>query len=236
MPSIYLSDTRLLAATSMAAAQDDVRYFMVRAVYFERHYAGGVVMSATDGHRLIVCHDAEGRIDDEAHGTIVQLTKEGWAGLRKVKGLSAPARIDIADGHVTVTQDGIADKRHGLVVDGQFPQIDRVIPDYVRSDQDGREAVYLRHDLVTDFGRVAKIIRSNADKRGDNSHNCLAFRPVDGSKRAVEVLIGGAPEFYGVVMPVRTPGDEKPKREQWLDSFVGMAQEARKRESVTESS
>lgn len=126
---------RLLEQTSFAMAQQDVRYFL-NGMLFE--ITGEYVRTvATDGHRLAMCTCPGGAQGVERMQAIVP--RKGVNELARLLGEGdEPLLLALGSNHLRVVQGGYT--LVSKLVDGQFPDYDRVIPKngehYVTGDRE----------------------------------------------------------------------------------------------------
>jgi len=126
---------RLLAQTSFAMAQQDVRYFL-NGMLFEIT-AEYVRTVATDGHRLAMCTCQGGAQGVERMQAIVP--RKGVSELGRLLGEGEePLLLALGGNHLRAVQGGYT--LVSKLVDGQFPDYERVIPKngehYVTSDRE----------------------------------------------------------------------------------------------------
>ena len=126
---------RLLEQTSFAMAQQDVRYFL-NGMLFE--VTGEYVRTvATDGHRLAMCTCPGGAQGVERMQAIVP--RKGVNELARLLGEGdEPLLVALGSNHLRVVQGGYT--LVSKLVDGQFPDYERVIPKngehYVTGDRE----------------------------------------------------------------------------------------------------
>ncbi len=126
---------RLLDQTSFAMAQQDVRYFL-NGMLFE--ITGEYVRTvATDGHRLAMCTCNGGAQGVDRLQAIVP--RKGVSELARLLGEGdEPLLLGLSSNHLRVVQGGYT--LVSKLVDGQFPDYERVIPKngqhYVTGDRE----------------------------------------------------------------------------------------------------
>ncbi|HYW05205.1 MAG TPA: DNA polymerase III subunit beta [Gammaproteobacteria bacterium] len=147
---------RLCGQTAFAMAHQDVRYYLNGLLMEFR--PEGLRAVGTDGHRLALC-DVEcttGAGESEPRQVIVP--RKGVVELQRLLGDDdQPARLEVSTNHVRVT---LGDLRFtSKVIDGRFPDYERVIP------RDGDKRVQVdRQVLRQALARTA--ILSNEKYRG----------------------------------------------------------------------
>ena len=126
------------------ASTEATRYYL-NGVLIQKHQAEGVYLVATDGHRMMVIHDATG--STTLDNVIVKLDKAALAACK-------PNRKDQAERLLRVEGDGVAhvleaygdEMRptamcHGAIIDGTFPDWTRV----ARPNLDEKAPAHWRH-------------------------------------------------------------------------------------------
>ncbi|WP_345848186.1 hypothetical protein [Shewanella algae] len=123
---------KYLPVLAVFAAKDDVRYYL-NGFHIKPHPDKGVILTATDGHRIVTIHDIEGESNGEY---IFPISKQLLAAAKKTGGLRFPNnRIEIVEHELRIhcLEDYIDDKRAaakavvvGYVeyinpIDGKFP-------------------------------------------------------------------------------------------------------------------
>ncbi len=143
----------LLQSTYFSMAQQDVRYYLNGLLFEIKDHVIKTV--ATDGHRLAFCQLAKSDINLEPS---VIIPRKGVSELlRLLNETDAPLTIYITDKHIRVAADDFTFT--SKLVDGRFPDYDRVIPR--RGDKlISLDAMVLKEAL----GRVS--ILSNEKYRG----------------------------------------------------------------------
>jgi DNA polymerase-3 subunit beta len=113
---------RLLGKTQFAMAQQDVRYYL-NGLLLETNKKS-VRAVATDGHRLALCELALGEQKAGPHQVIIP--RKGVQELQRLLGGDSDVVLAIGNNHVRAT---IGDIRFtSKLIDGRFPDYDRVIP------------------------------------------------------------------------------------------------------------
>ena len=112
----------LIDRTAFSMAQQDVRYYL-NGMLFELK-PGRLRAVATDGHRLALC-DAE--LDMPVEEASVILPRKGVMELSRILGDAGEnARLTVGRNHVRIVVGAITFT--SKLVDGKFPEYDRVIP------------------------------------------------------------------------------------------------------------
>jgi len=175
-------------------SKERFRYYL-NGVYVHAHAEGGAVCVATDGHRLGVRRDVGGYVNEPQ---IVRLPLE----LKASKLLSSPWAVMVRSGtkfaHLSII-DAIHDRDHDtaenaiarldecvqrfgdVLIDGIFPDYTRIIPQETDTDK----VIGFNGKYISSFGESLTI-------RGSDS------------VAPHTVFDAGDPDFFGVIMPMRT--------------------------------
>ena len=194
----------MFRAAMMCVSSEEVRYYL-KGVLVEPHPAGeGVLLVATNGHSMLVVHDATGEADQAG---IVILSAEAQKSCKSGKFAQRLVTIDgntakvvepEGDGFRTVA---ISEK---CFIDGTFPDWRRVIPDVTQATSAG---MYAAGCLVT-FAKIAGVL-------SDARKPTLRIASNDAGSPAL-VQFGDVPHAFGVLMPVR--GDMAFGLPTWLEA------------------
>ena len=114
--------SRLIEKTHFSMAQQDVRYYL-NGLLLE---TGGQFLRAvaTDGHRLALCEvELDGSPLQEQQ---VIVPRKGVLELQRLMSGEGPLNIELGSNHVRIQLDGI--RFTSKLIDGRFPEYDRVIP------------------------------------------------------------------------------------------------------------
>ena len=153
---------RLIEKTHFSMAQQAVRYYLNGML---RETGGKHIRSvATDGHRLALCQAELDGADLEEQQVIVP--RKGVLELQRL--LSGEGSVDVVLGanHVRIQLDGI--RFTSKLIDGRFPEYDRVIPrdssNELRVDRDVFRGGLLRTAILSNekYRGIRLIIRDNA--------------------------------------------------------------------------
>jgi hypothetical protein len=119
-------------------AKQDVRYYL-NGIHVMPHPQGGIVISATDGHRAAIIHDAEGYADGEY---ILPLSKQATSAASKIKHDGGYIGFVCFDGsQLLVATDSLFDDgretsfstvsyaQYITPIDGRFPLMGRLLKD-----------------------------------------------------------------------------------------------------------
>jgi len=112
---------RLIEKTHFSMAQQDVRYYL-NGMLLE---TGGKYLRAvaTDGHRLALCQAELGESLNEQQ---VIVPRKGVLELQRLMSGEGSVNIELGPNHVRIQLDGI--RFTSKLIDGRFPEYDRVIP------------------------------------------------------------------------------------------------------------
>jgi DNA polymerase-3 subunit beta len=112
---------RLIEKTHFSMAQQDVRYYL-NGMLLE---TGGKHLRAvaTDGHRLALCEaEVSGSLEEQQ----VIVPRKGVLELQRLMTGEGSLNLELGPNHVRVQLDGI--RFTSKLIDGRFPEYDRVIP------------------------------------------------------------------------------------------------------------
>lgn len=197
-------------------SREETRYYL-NGVLIEPHATqGGVLLVATDGHRLICIHDETGRADKPA---IIALSPDAF------KACKGDRVLVVDDGEATVFEKGDRDELGDkvavsphCVVDGTFPDYRHVIPQKLTDNVAPAFAGSNLASLATIGGDLAlHFLGWKAPKPGransDQSSRCDALRLLAEDCEApfsspVVVMWQCIPQAFAVLMPVRIEGGE----------------------------
>ncbi len=114
---------RAIEATHFAMAQQDVRYYL-NGMLFEIN-AGKARLVATDGHRMAVT-ELPLEVAPDLSRRIIVPRKTVIEALRLLSDEDTPARLGVGMDHLTLAAADVVFK--SKVIDGSFPDYERVIP------------------------------------------------------------------------------------------------------------
>lgn len=86
-------DANLLRLAHMAISKEETRYYL-NGVHIEPHPVRGAILVATDGHRMVVIHDADAECDEDV---IVKLPGYALAQCKLPRSLLSEKRIATID-------------------------------------------------------------------------------------------------------------------------------------------
>lgn len=191
----------LLRAAASCVSTEVTRYYL-QGVLIQRHQVKGVVLVATDGHKLIAIHDENGSttLDD----VIVRVDKATLAACKAGKDEPSERQVVIqGDGALQVLR-GDENRlpvymAHETIIDGTFPHWQRVAN--INTSQDAETACF-NPQQVTAFGTVATDLakRSHASNKGG-----ITLTPYGGNPALIRFL--GVDYAFGVLVPLK--GAEK---------------------------
>lgn len=209
------------AAAHLFASRDRMRFYL-RGVLVEPHKDGGVIMAATDGHRLLVIRDQEGSASATfictAPAAILKACVQKPRSIRFGRDFAQAKHLHFI-GHTayvtskqfTDSADAIRDVReigpmhlavaHAPAIDGDFPDWRRVIPSSVPAPSPNCWCDF-NPALIEGFAQAATLLMKGAGLAGGA---CLKFGII-GADCPVLVNIGGlpAPDAFGLLMPLRS--------------------------------
>ena len=202
---ITISRAAFIAAASVVQADQDIRYYL-NGVHLEMApqvdgKADGLLVIATDGHRLVAAHDKDAMFTkdfaDLPHGLNIDFGADVLRKIKLVGNLDKPLTIEstdvLASNQVTVSIAGnqYADNK---TIDGTFPEWRRIC-----RDTEGKSAGWYNARYVADFEKVCRFLNEKRDK----ALNCVTIR-ADDDNNAAAVYFGNVPYAFGVLMPMRS--------------------------------
>lgn len=187
-------EARLFAAALRCVAKPGLGRSYLEGVFVEPHPDGGAVLVSTDGHRMLVIHDVNGKCGKPA---IVAAAKPIRTALTGVKPASA-LTVD-TDGGVEVV-DASYRAANGTLTDAVYPDwraIPRQLAALPKRQQSG--AATFNSQYLADFGGIAKLLADD----GTNAVRVIGFG--DGNPALINFV--KAPHAFGILMPMRQGED-----------------------------
>jgi DNA polymerase-3 subunit beta len=185
---------RALRATLVAVSTEETRYYL-NGINLE-FTPDGIVMAATDGHRMIMLRQPYGEhAATGAHASVI-VPRDLVAKLKvKHKTLDETTLTIGDDGRLTFEHAG--ESYGGSRVDGSFPDYRRVMP----QDLDGKPAQY-NPAYLADFAKARQeLTGSKLDKDGKGSP---IVRYNGENPAVVDFAWDTGFDAFGVIMPLRT--------------------------------
>ena len=184
MTAVTITRPALIAAAAICMSTEETRYYLC-GVYIAPHPDGGLVIVATDGHRMFVGWDREGTMQGDP--IILSCEKRDWSTFAKATSATITGNDGTPLSVECDTPKGPA-RFFASAVDGSYPDWRRVIPrEKARATAAGFDARYLG-----DFGKVRKIL---------NGGTFIAL--TGASNNDPHIVNLGEPDAFGVLMPVR---------------------------------
>ncbi len=184
-------------AAAECQSTEETRYYL-NGVYISPHPDKGALLTSTDGHRLMVLHDVDGKcsapkivkvdpkaIDARAYSTICKETPR-----------DATARITVDDdGIVTV---GTYRSLKSCFIDGTYPDWPLVVKP-VLANAKARKYLPASYNqkYIAAFGRIATML--SHDNNQSASIRIISFAENDPSL----IRFGNIDHAYGILMPMR---------------------------------
>ena len=185
---------RALRAALVAVSTEETRYYL-NGINLE-FTPDGVIMAATDGHRMIVLRQPYGEhAATGAHASVI-VPRDLVAKLKvKHKTLDETTLTIGDDGKLLFEHAG--EMFGGARVDGNFPDYRRVVP----QDLDGKPAQY-NPAYLADFAKARQeLTGQKADRDGKTSP---IVRYNGESPAVVDFAYETGFDAFGVIMPLRT--------------------------------
>ena len=180
---------RALRATLVAVSTEETRYYL-NGINLE-FTPDGVVMAATDGHRMIVLRQPYGEHAATAAHASVIVPRDLVVKLKiKLKTLDETTLTIGDDGKLTFEHAG--ESFGGARVDGTFPDYRRVVPQDLTGEAAQYNPIYL-----ADFAKARKEL-------GGDRTTSPVVRYNGGSPAVVDFAYETGFDAFGVLMPLRT--------------------------------
>lgn len=185
-------------AAAECQSTEETRYYL-NGVYIAPHPEKGVLLTATDGHRLITLYDEAGKcsaakicnVDPKA------IDARAYGIMRKAAPEEVPQlRID-DEGIVTV---GTYRSLKSCFIDGTFPDWARVVQPVLAKAREGKycPASY-RQNYVAAFGKIAAMLAPTGND------NCASIRIVSFTDSDPSLIrFGNVDHAFGILMPMRS--------------------------------
>lgn len=206
----------LFRAVTYAQSDEQTRYYL-QGVFLEPHpHKSGVLMTATDGHRLVNVYDAQGECSEPGIVALPPaLLKECKAkardGARYVaiadgvaSILSANREVNASENHVDVAADArttrLAVAPGDCMIDGTFPDWRRVVPRNINACS--AKGVAFNPELLGRFAAISAAIVNAVDPTSRTPYRAMTVSAADEGSPAL-VRWANTPHAFGVIMPMR---------------------------------
>jgi DNA polymerase III sliding clamp (beta) subunit (PCNA family) len=192
---------KLLPIIAPFMAKNDIRYYL-NAINVRPHSDGGAVICATNGHALGAIHDRDAVCEHEVILRFDARMQQACA-----SGLANERAVVMIGDRLAVVENGSAEvyiQAGRPDVEAQYPRYERVIPKE-ETLQPGLVGLYGGPLIALCEKAASAAAKTRAIKlRG---YSGLQFFTVNGdSQSSAVVRMLAAPEFVGVLMPMR--GDD----------------------------
>ena len=187
--NVTISNPIALYASALHQSTENTRYYL-NSVLVEPRGDGGVLLVATDGHRLSVSYDADATHDGIGKGVILPVAKSLYRHLTSKKSHHVVWRDAPFDGVLAVMdeRDNILSMAPSTPIDGSYPDWRRVIGgEKVAAPQITFNASYLAM-----YEKITRALR--LDPPG------VTFIPGNRGK-GCRIAIDGADWWSGYLMP-----------------------------------
>jgi hypothetical protein len=183
-------DANLFRAAAVCQSDEEVRYY-INGVYVTRHPQGGAVLVSTDGHRLFVALDQNGRV---GAAKIIRLGSQGLKACVARKGDDVRRLVIDKAGNAEIVNVWKSEK--STFVDGTYPDWRKVVP--VQKWKNAPASFNGKY--LGSFGRIAAMLT-------EDSTSIRVLTGSDGSSPAL-VLFPYFDAAFGILMPMRSPEPE----------------------------
>lgn len=186
------ADVRLLSLVAPFISKEKTRYYL-GGINIEKHPKGGIIMTATDGHRLGTIHDKTGSIEG-AKSAIIAIAP---ALKNYIKGTGKTFYQVGNASYITLGEveqpeamgDMVVCACNNAPIDGTFPDWRRVVPK--KSSLAATKSISFDHRYVDGFLRAL----------GKNA--CVTAHFIDDTAPTI-FRASTEPDFLGVLMPMRS--------------------------------
>jgi hypothetical protein len=185
---------RALRAVLVAVSTEETRYYL-NGINLE-FTPNGIVMAATDGHRMIVLRQPYGEHAATAAHASVIVPRDLVAKLKvKLRTLDETTLTIADDGKLLFEHAG--EMFGGARMDGTFPDYRRVVP----QDLDGKPAQY-NPQYLADFAKARQELTGQKADRDGKSSPIVRYNGE--SPAVVDFAWDTGFQAFGVIMPLRT--------------------------------
>lgn len=182
----------IFKAVNECRSYEETRYYL-NGVYVHPHPIKGVMLVATDGHRMLCAHDETGKCDKAA---IVHVDYKHLASVKADKKNPAPPRLTVdAEGHVIV---GTYRSIESAIIDGTYPDYPKVLLPVLKAVRERPSAPgSFNGDYLSAFAKVSKILAAT------DSYRSMRLVPFGETDPAI-ILFGSIDNVFGILMPMRS--------------------------------
>lgn len=190
-------NANMFRAAAECQSTEETRYYL-NGVYIAPHPEKGVILTATDGHRLISLHDESGKCTSAriVHIDPKAIDAKTYNALRKAMPEETPRIVIGEDGNATV---GTYRSLKSCFVDGTYPDWPKVVAPILARSREGKycPASY-NQKYVAAFGKIATMLSPAGDDRA--SIRIISFTESDPSL----IRFSSADYAFGILMPMRS--------------------------------
>lgn len=195
-------DAVLFLAANICRSFEETRYYL-NGVFIQPHPEKGVLLTATDGHRLICIHDENGEcasakivnIDAKA---IDQKALDSYRKEMAVDKQKEEPKVDIVIDEAGIVSVGTYRSIRPCFVDGTYPDWRAVLKPVLAGARDQKYApANFNNRYLADFGKVGAVLSPDGNKS-------VALRVVSfGDGNPALVRFGNMDHVFAILMPVR---------------------------------
>src|SRR5208282_6173839 len=198
---------RLIDKTHFSMAQQDVRYYL-NGMLLESD-GKSLRTVATDGHRLALC---EMELKTKPGTQQVIVPRKGILELQRLLGAEGPVAVQVGSNHVRITLGAI--RFTSKLIDGRFPEYNRVIPAnpgrIVKADREALRRALQRTAILSNekYRGIRLALRQNLlvlsahNPEQEEAEEEVEVGLTDANSSCLVRAPGGGPSRY-VVMPMR---------------------------------
>ena len=217
----------VLARLAAIGKEAEQTRFYLRGVHVRTAKAGGVLCEVTNGHILAIEHDFGGsRLEGTAGYSAIVCVETIAAIVREAKAIAKTSRLlSLENIRVQIRPDSFSlyavDKDQERValghtsypckafVDGTFPEIERVVPQFDETAVASTSAV---DAFNADYIALLANTATSPAKKSDHPFFVLYSHGKGGQSL---MRVSGAPNWLGVIMPCRVDGPSTIARPSW---------------------
>jgi hypothetical protein len=194
----------LFRLATLCQSKEQTRFYL-GGVYIEPHSKKGVIMTTTDGHRLVSIYDVDGSSDEP--GATIALSQ---AALKECKVTKDGKRLLAIEGNTAVVVDHTESVLGDSIaispkcrVGGTFPDWRHIVPtiNFTAKSRPG----HFNGTLLATFGEIAAGLSKESEEGGKPVVRILSNNP----SSAALVLFGNDDRAFGILMPVRGNKDSE---------------------------
>jgi hypothetical protein len=196
-------DAGLFRAAGLCRSFEETRYYL-NGVYVQSHPEKGVLLTATDGHRLVCIHDLDGECSSAQIINIdaKAVSEQAISSYRKQIAGSNPKVIPKVD--IVIDDDGIATvgtyrSLKSCIIDGTYPDWTVILKPVRNGVLEQKHApASFNNRYLHEFGKVAAALSPDGNK--DVAIRVVSFNEHDPAL----IRFSTMDHAFGILMPMRS--------------------------------